>query len=282
MTQALVPPTPFDDVDLICPDEIDMTDMIRREYEEFERRVAKAMGKRVMDDYYAKYAVISQRKKQLLDQLRENKRLLAEITKTGGPEIREPDLLKMAITVSFFETLIDQIAWWSKDETMCHAFVEQSKSYLYPAVYEQLSTHNTDYFFKRVPDTAEAVVLAGRGEVMGWVLSDAPCLRSQISGETRFGQASAPNADQTIPNWWVSTGLPLLYGDVDPAWETVEPWPMSEVEKFQNDEFYRNTQQVSLAKLFAFNDTIKEMVREFSDIPEFQTRMMDLRFTVKD
>jgi hypothetical protein len=89
-----------------------------------------------------------------------------------------------------------------------------------------MSGEDPAYILEGIPDSAELVVQRGR-EYVKWIRSEC---ETHITDQDSWAKY-APS----VQEWWTNDGLPLLYGERDPDWESDTPYTLEQIEVWRNN-----------------------------------------------
>jgi hypothetical protein len=146
----------------------------------------------------------------------------------GGPTSSTNDVvLSKARTIAIFDAILAAITGWSSHGDQASDIEAAAQSVVFPCVYERvMSGTDPAYILEEIPDSAELVVQRGR-EYVRWV-------RSQC--ETHITTPESWNEfAPSIQQWWIGDGLPLLYGERDPDWETDTLYTLEQIEVWRKN-----------------------------------------------
>lgn len=138
-----------------------------------------------------------------------------------------PVLLSKAKTIAIFDAILNAITSWSQAGDLASDVEAASQSVLFPSVYERvMSGEDPAYLLSDVPDSAYIVVQRGR-KYVEWVRS---VCETHLTDPTAWATYA-----KEVQSWWLTDGLPLLYGEADPDWEDDVPYTLDQIETWRNN-----------------------------------------------
>lgn len=138
-----------------------------------------------------------------------------------------PVLLDKAKTIAIFDAILNAITSWSQAGDLASDVEAASQSVLFPSVYERvMSGEDPAYLLSDVPESAYIVVQRGR-KYVEWI-------RSVCETHLTQPEAWAVYAKE-VQSWWLTDGLPLIYGEADPDWEDDVPYTLDQIETWRNN-----------------------------------------------
>lgn len=132
-----------------------------------------------------------------------------------------------AVTIATFDAILAAITSWSTTGDQASDVEAASQTVIFPCVYERvMGGDDPAYLLDDVPPSAELVVQRGR-EFVSWI-------RGECETHITTPDAWQKYAPQ-VQEWWIRDGLPLLYGEADPAWEEDVLYTLEQIEVWRNN-----------------------------------------------
>ena len=135
--------------------------------------------------------------------------------------------LSKARTIAIFDAILSAITGWSTHGDQASDIEAAAQTVIFPCVYERvMSGEDPAYILEGIPDSAELVVQRGR-EYVKWIRSECETHITDQDSWVKY----APS----VQEWWTNDGLPLLYGERDPDWESDTPYTLEQIEVWRNN-----------------------------------------------
>lgn len=165
-----------------------------------------------------------------IQRLQEKIRKLESEMTSHAPAAENPSnevTLAKATTIAVFDAILAAITSWSTTGDQASDIEAASQTVIFPCIYERvMDGGDPAYLFKDVPASAELVVQRGR-EFVRWI---------RETCETHITQPAAwEEYAPQIQQWWISDGLPLLYGEADPSWEEDTFYTLDQITVWRNN-----------------------------------------------
>ena len=175
------------------------------------------------------------------------------------PTVTDPSDLKVASTLSIFESLLRNMCVNAED------FRLASEAFLFPAVYERVMSGDDEaYFLEEVPPSANLIIKRG-SEYISW-------LRSEY--DTHLTEPNTwSDAIDYIAEWWRNDALPLLYGSRDEQWDIDLPLSLSEILIWRDSPGDRPLQFPKIFDAYEIYKSHKDEIYESSGLRAFELRL---------
>ena len=165
--------------------------------------------------------------------------------------------LDIAGSIGIWEVILRAMTKDAQDfRTACDAII-------FPAVYEQIVDGNPFYLLKEVPSSATAVIQQGR-ELLTW-------LREEFDTYLTYNDVW-PVASEVVSDWWLGTGLPLMYGSRDEAWDEVKPYTIVDMDVWKNYPADREIEFAKVTSAYQFWKQYSDDVRDSYGIDQFEIK----------
>jgi len=207
--------------------------------------------------------------KRTKDIRKENEELKAKLENMSleEPEPEDPSLVK-AQTVAIFDSVLFAIENWSTDGDTAPDFSLACQAILFPLVYDPVMNGNSNYFLRKVPDSALEVVKRGREYV------------KFIRDTCQVGLTDPTAWSQYVPmisKWWVNDALPLLYGARDDVWERSSPLTLEAIISWRDQPASRPLDFPLVFDAMDLLDRHGDEIREKTNLPQFTRDTLNTR-----
>jgi len=207
--------------------------------------------------------------KALKDKDKEIEELKAKLESMSieEPEPEDPSLVK-AQTVAIFDSILFAIENWSTDGDTAPDFSLACQAVLFPLVYDPVMNGNSNYFLRKVPDSALEVVKRGREYV------------KFIRDTCQVGLTDPTAWTQHVPmvsKWWVNDALPLLYGARDDVWERSSPLALEAIISWRDQPASRPLDFPLVFDAMDLLDRHGNEIREKTNLPQFTRETLNTR-----
>lgn len=169
------------------------------------------------------------RREREIERLEKEIQRLNDLVAKGVAPVQKPSevLLHKARTIAIFDTILNAISLWSQSGNIASDVELACQSILFPSVYERVMRGDDPaYILDDIPFSAYAVVTRGR-EFVKWI-------RSECDTHITTPEAWEKYAP-IVQEWWRNDGLPLIYGEADPAWATDKVYTLADMEVWRNN-----------------------------------------------